>query len=419
MQQTQLKIKKHLPRGLMFGSLAAILFIVLLIPFITWLLEYKDTITAPLTITTKTTPVDIFAKSAGELKLLVSNQTPIDSNTTLAYIENTADFEAINILKSKLNQPTKSVLNIAKDLCESKRLKVGELQPALVQLIKEFETYQTFLKTDRHTELAQSRQDQIALFEHKRILYQERSSLIDDDQAYVEGFIKTDKQLRDSSVIAQRQFDESERTIISNKIAEVNNKTQINDLDIAIKILAQEELEINSAYQAKDALLINNIKDAFQLLENQLGTWELTYLLKSNIAGTCVYKDYLNDYRYVEKEEKIFSIIPSKDSLYFGLLKLPIAGAGKVELGDPVQVKLHNYPFMEFGIVTGQILSISDLPFNNEYNVQVVFPEGFKTSYDTTLTPSQLMYGIGDIVVDQKSLYDRIANQVKSMWLNR
>ena len=37
-------------------------------------------------------------------------------------------------------------------------------------------------------------------------------------------------------------------------------------------------------------------RDLFhQLIENQLNAWELAYLLKSNLAGTCVYKDYLNE----------------------------------------------------------------------------------------------------------------------------
>jgi len=69
----ELKIKKELPRPLIISSFLAIFFVISLLPFVAWLLEYKDTIMAPLTITTKTTPVDMFAKSSGELVLMVGN----------------------------------------------------------------------------------------------------------------------------------------------------------------------------------------------------------------------------------------------------------------------------------------------------------------------------------------------------------
>jgi len=75
--KSNLQIKKELPRGLLIASFLAIFFVLALLPFIAWLLEYKDAISAPLTITTKVTPVDIYAKSAGELVLRIDKKNYI------------------------------------------------------------------------------------------------------------------------------------------------------------------------------------------------------------------------------------------------------------------------------------------------------------------------------------------------------
>ena len=150
-----------------------------------------------------------------------------------------------------------------------------------------------------------------------------------------------------------------------------------------------------------------------------MDNWELNNLIKANTRARCVFKEYLNSYRFVKEKEKIFSLIPEEIADYFALLQLPIQGASKVQNGQEVYVKLNNYPFMEFGVLKGKVTDISALPFEEHYNVQVNFPNGFTSTYDTAFTMTPLMNGIGEIIVDRKTLWNRIGEQVKSIRLNR
>ncbi len=418
-QNYQFKIKEKIPSELVVSSIGAIVFIIALLPFIAWLLEYKDTISGPMTITTKTTPVDIFSKAAGELVLLIDNNGIVKKGEQLAVIKNAADFTAINQLKSVLNQPDETEIAIAKQLCEMESLNVGELQSYLIDLTKAFDAYYHFLKTDRHEDLVQSRKEQVQLYENRLALLHQKSGFLDADKALSSKFAEIDKQLLEKEVIAERDYDQSSQQILGKEMAELDNKTQLNTLEIQIKTLQQEVIEINSQFDARKILLKNKIKNAFHLLKNQLKDWDLKYLIGANVDGLCVYKDYLNDYRYVEVEEKIFSIIPQGADQYFGLAKLPIHGIGKVRIGQSVNVKLDNYPFMEFGILKGEVADIAALPSDNQYNVQIHFPQGFISTYGENFTISQLMHGTAEVIVAQKSLYDRIVDQVKSVRLNR
>jgi len=214
-------------------------------------------------------------------------------------------------------------------------------------------------------------------------------------------------------------LEQSNRKIIIQDLAKIENETNLNALNLNIETLKREKVEIASQFANEQLNLTNAIKEALRLLENQIADWELKYLLKAKVAGRCVYKDYFNDYRFTQKDEKIFSLIPTKTTPYFALLQLPIQGAGKVKEKQEVYVKLNNYPFMEFGVLKGKIANISALPFDDYYNVQVRFPAELVTTYGDTLQPQPLMQGIGEVIVDRKSLYGRISEQVKSARLNR
>lgn len=172
-----LQIKKELPKTLIISSFIAIVFVLFLLPFIAWLLEYKDTISAPLTITTKTTPIDIYTKVPGELILLVKNNTFVEEGTPLAIIRNTTDHSKLKEIQQVLSQENLSNLDKVEALKKSENTELGELKPLLVAALKASEDYKTFLKTDQHQTLIQSLTDQIGLYESRALIFQKGQDL--------------------------------------------------------------------------------------------------------------------------------------------------------------------------------------------------------------------------------------------------
>jgi len=414
-----LQIKKELPRGLIVSSFLAIFFVLALLPFIAWLLEYKDTISAPLTITTKITPVDIYSKTAGELELFVDNETLVEKGTALAMIKNTATYSDIQVLKSKLYQIDKTDLAIAKDLFAVRKLAIGELRPALVEVIKAVESFQSFLKTDQHKQLIESRSAQIQHYQNRQTILSDKATYLAKNKSIVDKIVADNKEMLAQDVINRRQVEEKNQDQIETVIADLDNKTYLNDLSIEIETLEQEKIAIKSEFEHEKLTYLHAISDALQLLDTDLSAWDLKYILKAEISGVCIHKGYLNDYQFVQKEEKVFSLTPKDTKQYFALLKLPIQGSGKVRRAQEVYVKLNNYPFMEFGVLKGEVTDISSLPFDDHYNVQVNFPNGFVSTYGNTIETQPLMHGIGEVIVERKSLYNRIAEQLKSVRLNR
>lgn len=63
----------------------------------------------------------------------------------------------------------------------------------------------------------------------------------------------------------------------------------------------------------------------------------------------------------VKSGEEIFYIVSSSD-YSLGQIRIPQDNFGKVKIGQKVLIKFQAFPFQEYGVVNGIVLSISTLP---------------------------------------------------------
>lgn len=88
---------------------------------------------------------------------------------------------------------------------------------------------------------------------------------------------------------------------------------------------------------------------------------------------------------------------------------LPALGIGQVKKGQDVKIRLENYPDREFGYLTGRVHGIANIPDENGlYQVDILFPDGLKTSEEILLPANSQMIGTAEIVVADKRLIDKI-----------
>lgn len=91
---------------------------------------------------------------------------------------------------------------------------------------------------------------------------------------------------------------------------------------------------------------------------------------------------------------------------------LPVRDAGKVKVGQLVNVRINNFPDQEFGYLIGKVESISSVPTaEGFYVVGIDFPHGMKTNYDKTLPIAQQMQGSADIITEDLRLMERFLFQ--------
>ena len=161
------------------------------------------------------------------------------------------------------------------------------------------------------------------------------------------------------------------------------------------------------------------IHRSFNNLNGAINKWAQDYLIVAPIDGSVTFNKFWSVNQNITAGEKIISIVPADSSNIIGKLTMPVYRSGKVRVGQKVNIRSDNYPYMEFGMVKGYVEKISVVPADNTYSVDVAFPEGLRTNYNVDLPFNQKMTGKAEIVTQDITLLARIIRPLRSLIQNR
>jgi hypothetical protein len=97
------------------------------------------------------------------------------------------------------------------------------------------------------------------------------------------------------------------------------------------------------------------------------------------------------------------------DSTKFkGLVKLRQNFAGKVKVGQQVNLKFVTYPYMEFGLLKGVVNKISSIPTGDYYALEVGLPDKLISTYGKRFDFRHELIGTAEIITEDQNLLERI-----------
>jgi HlyD family secretion protein len=229
---------------------------------------------------------------------------------------------------------------------------------------------------------------------------------------------KRDSILFKQDVISPSKYEASKNLLLGKKqVIENNNKSLIN-CELQIIKLEEQILDLELDYREKLTTLKNDIQQRIANLKNSIEKWEFNYLLESPTEGRIVFTRMWSANQSVSAGNTVFTIIPEVKSKLVGKLLLPVGGAGKVQVDQTVNIKLHSYPYKEYGMLSGKVHSISDIPVDSVYFVDITFPNGLVTNYKKNIHFSQGMTGQAEIVTENINLLTRIVQPLKAILKN-
>lgn len=399
------------------GVVVMFLFIVLIL-IGSYFFKAPYTLKAKITISSSNPPSPIIAKTSGKImQLFVEEQEKISKNEILGVLESDANFKDVLFLEQTLNafSPDESEIELAKGLIKNNQLDLGTIQNSFSNLQSQLANYLNFKELNYHQNKIISIRKQIKQYEEfqtnleiqielwKQELKITKDQYNNDSILYTKGVISsTDWQ---ASKIKYIQKKSAQRSAINNSI---NNSILMNQLDQQILDL---ELELKEQAAQKTV----QIKESTNNLTAQISAWKKQYLFISEISGKVSYTRLWAENQYIKASDKVMTIIPEDHSTIIGRIELPIAGAGKVKVGHKVNIKLDNYPYMEYGILSTYVKSISLLADDNLYYLEVNFPDTLITNYGKILPLQQEMQGIAEIMTDDLRLIERLIYPVKSL----
>ncbi len=139
------------------------------------------------------------------------------------------------------------------------------------------------------------------------------------------------------------------------------------------------------------------LQESFENLKEQLKQWEKRYLLISPISGKVTFTKVWSKHQNT----------------------IPAMGIGKVKQGQRVNIKLDNFPYMEFGLMKGTVNNISLVPTITDkgifYTADIHLPDTLVSNYGRKLKFTQEMSGTAEIITDDIRLLERFLNPIKAL----
>jgi hypothetical protein len=413
------EILSYSPGWILRWGVASILSILLLMLFVSWFVKYPDIISSRITITNSAPPVGLVARTSGKLSLYVGEGDSVKNDAYLGAIENPANVQDVVSLREELVSIRAVLTDPAKRMRFkfNRNLMVGELQPEYSNFLQCLTDDESFLRTHYHSRKTASIQRQISLCEKLTTKLTDQKEILAKELELASQKHNGDKALFDKNLISRVEWVSSENAYLTQKYALENAESNIISNNIQLQEFEKIMLDIDQQFRDTERTLLVALRESLKKLLSQITAWEQKYVLKSPIDGHVSFFKFRNNNQFVNSGNEVMTVFPASNNM-IGRIFLPQAGAGKLKVGQRVNIQLDNYPYREFGIVYGEVNLISPVSRENQYCIDLRLPRGLRTSYDRILEFKHEMQGNADIITEDLRLIQRLFNQLNSILKN-
>ena len=386
--------------------------------------KYPDIINAEIVVQTENVPVSIMAKNSGKLIVLnVTDKQQVSAGFVLGVIENPAKLSDVFFAKNCIAHIDSLFVlgndSILADTITTLSMTLGDLQPIYSSTQTALKDFVFFYQSDfihRKIKTVESQKNKYEALYNK---YVKQTAIVGEQLKIAKSQFLRDSLLNAKGVLSESDYERSKSTYLQSKYSYESAKSSLDNTQITISQLEQSILELEQQYLDTYKQLHNALSTALNTFKAQEKAWEQMNVLISPIDGKVAFSQFWSINQIVRSGDNVMTIIPLKETKIIGRIKMPMQGAGKVKVGQRVNIKFNNFPYMEYGMVTGKISSISTVPVSNEketfYIATVELPNRLQTNYKKSLPFSQSMGGVAEVITQDVRLIERFFNPIKAI----
>ncbi len=391
-----------------------LLFIIVLALLVgSFFFKYPDVILAEMTLTGQYPVAQVVARTSGKInKLYVSDGQEVNSDTRLAVIENPANTEDVLRLKQleavcrkeqAERDPTSHLSPFTSDL----GLALGDIQPAYTSFLGAWHEYENYYILNYYPKKIAATRQQIEKYRQYYGNQKRQQQVMEAQFELARLQYERDSSLFARGVISPSEHETARSAMLQNRYSLESGYASLENLSIQISELETNLLDMELQQAEKETVIQQNYRTHAEQLQNAINSWELTYCLTSPIDGKVTFTTYWNENQFITSGDNVFTIVPDEKEQLLGKAKLPMERSGKVKVGQRVIIRFNNFPDQEFGIVNGIVNTISLVPQENFYQVEIGLPDGLETNYGRTLPVTHEMKASAEIVTEDLRLIER------------
>jgi len=408
----------QVPHWIVRWGIIVILITVLVLLAGSWLFSYPDIKRADIIVTTENPPATLVARTDGQIEsLFVSDSQDVKIGTHLAVIENPAAYSDVISLRFDIEEIRTTIANLDKEeIIElNNNYTLGEIQSAYAEFVNRYQDFFQFLDLDYHVKTIRSKQEEIRRYQVLSNRLRSQSRILMQDFELASRQYSRDSLIFKQGLSAEADIERSLQAKLQKQLSYEESNARLSETEIQISQLNQQVLDLELKAREENEQKQADIRESFEKLIAQIDIWEQQYLLEAPINGLVAFTRYWSENQNVRTGDKVLTIVPSDPGDIIGKINLPVEGSGKVKIGQQVNIQFSDYPHLEYGMVRGIIKTISLVPDDQLYAVEVELPGGLVTYYGIKIPFNQEMYGRGEIITDDRRLIERIFSPIRSM----
>lgn len=379
------------------------------------LIKYPDTVAGEVIITSGEAPVRLLAAGTGRLHLLRYDGDSVDIGDIVAYIDDGAVLADVLKLDSMLS------LDCEDSVAELPALLLGSLSSAYDALMTAWYSLNQLKSTKTYSIMRRNLDEQQKLNQSMAESQEHQLSLNTAEFRTARSRIGKDSLLNIEGAISDEEMERKRSSLSAQEIQLIGQRSNLlsTQTGISQNRIEHARIDINESEELRRAT--ENLKVRKSELRSILQQWKERNLLTASIRGKIEYLGFWRENEFVEAGQTLFSILPPLGRVY-GEAHVTTAGFGKVEVGLRANVKLKNYPYDEYGLVSGRVERVSHLTQVMQttqgavetYLVIVSFPEGLMTNFGLHLDSGYESRGTVEIITRPKRLIERLFDNLKS-----
>ncbi|REC46262.1 HlyD family secretion protein [Chryseobacterium pennipullorum] len=393
-----------------------IFIILLLILVMSYIVKYPEFVPAPIIVTSQNPPEKLEARANTKIeKIFIKDHQEVKKNDVLMVMQSAANYKDVLELKKLVDSIAPNQL-YAFPISQTSRFKLGELQGDYNNFAKAFQDEELFTRLQPYAPENLAANQSISEYRVRIATLKQQKSLESVKYDLTKKNFQRSQELFNQGVISAMELE-------NEKIKYLQAQQNLENINIS---MSQMEEGISNLNKTKSGTAINTEKDKityssqtlqlFEQLRKSLKLWEQNYLVISSTDGVASFQQFFGENQFVKLGDPILSILPKNKEKLVGRMSVPTTNSGKIIPGEKVLIKLDNYRFQEYGIIEGKVQNISLIPDDKgNYYVDVILPNGLRTSYNQTLIFDKELRGNAEIVTQDLRLIERFFYQIRKL----
>ncbi|KRT13509.1 hypothetical protein ASU31_24365 [Pedobacter ginsenosidimutans] len=401
------------PNWMIRWGISLILVILLGVIFFSSIIRYPDVVKVRLKVSSLNIPKAIVAKKSGKLAVLsVTDGHFVKKDQILGFFETNANPESVLLVREVLKKIEHSFLHNFPLPKLPSTLNLGEIQSAYQVFHLDYLKYESTITGGYYSKRIQFIQKDLANIKllRKQISSQkaiQKLELNNNKSNYLAY-----RKLFEKNVISRNEFFEEENKYLASKhpmqqteISETNNQSAYNEKE-------QSLLEINHTIAEERSQFLQSLKK----LESEIDAWMSTNALISPETGKLTFAGIIQRNQNVAQNQEVF-IVNAGNTSFFGEVQIPQYNMGMIRKGQKTLIKLHSFPYEEFGMLNGHISSISDAAYKDSIFFANIDFEKIETKQQRIILKSGMMAD-AEIITNNTSLLMKLLKNANKIFFS-